>query len=193
MMKRREMLVLPLAVLAGCAQVSKVSSGTVTVRDKLVVDVAEPWNQFESGLNPMASSWTNEGLFVDTLQFYVGIKDGGLIAPTPSEPKGLAPLAFKSAMKPAEVATLFQNLWARDGSTFSLDRIEPHTWLGGEGFRVEFSVVRRTDDVRLLGVAWGAVRNGELFVISYSAPQLTFFARYRPRAEAIAKSARLKV
>jgi hypothetical protein len=96
-------------------------------------------------------------------------------------------------MQPAEVATLFQNLWARDGSTFTIDRIEPHTWLGGDGFRVEFSAVRRTDDVRMLGVAWGAVRNGELFVISYSAPRLTFFARYRPRAEAIAKSARLKV
>jgi hypothetical protein len=187
------MLALPLALLASCAQVSKVSSGTVTVRDKLVVDVADPWNQFESGLNPMAASWTNEGLFVDTLQFYVGIKDGGLIAPTPSEPKGVAPLVFKSAMTPAEVATLFQNLWARDGSTFSLDRIEPHGWLGGDGFRVEFSVVRMTDDVRLLGIAWGAVRNGELYIISYSAPRLNFYARYRPRAEAIARSARLKV
>jgi hypothetical protein len=114
------------------------------------------------------------------------------IAPTPSEPKGLAPLAFKSAMTPAEVATLFQNLRARDGSTFSLDRIEPHGWPGGDGFRVEYSVARRTDDLRLQGVAWGVVRNGELFISSYSAPRLTYFARYRPRAEAIAKSARLK-
>ena len=192
-MNRCRWLVLSLAVLAGCAQVSKVNTGAVVVRDRMLVDVAEPWNQFERGLNPMAASWANEGLFVDTLQFYVGIKDGGLIAPTPSEPKGVAPLVFKSTMQPAEVATLFQNLWARDGSTFTIDRIEPNNWLGGDGFRVEFSAVRSTDDVRMLGVAWGAVRNGELFIISYSAPRLTFFARYRPRAEAIAKSARLKV
>jgi hypothetical protein len=193
MMNRRGMLAVPLALLAtGCAQVTKVSTGAVTVRERLLVDVAEPWNQFERGLNPMAASWTNEGLFVDTLQFFVGIKDGGLIAPTPSEPKGVAPLVFKSSMKPAEVATLFQNLWARDGSTFSVDRIEPHNWLGGEGFRVEFSVVRRADEVKLLGVAWGAIRGGELFIISFTAPRLHFFDRYRPRAEAVARSARLK-
>jgi hypothetical protein len=191
-MNRRGWLGLSLALLAGCAQVSKIDSGAVVVRERLVVDLAEPWNQFERGLNPMAASWTHEGLFVDTLQFYVGIKDGGLIAPTPSEPKGVAPLAFKASMQPAEVAALFQNLWARDGSAFAVDRIEPHGWLGGDGFRVDYSVVRRADDVRLLGVAWGAVRNGELFVISYTAPKLTFFARFRPQAEAIAKSARLK-
>ena len=45
----------------------------------------------------------------------------------------------------------------------------------------------------LLGVlGWGAVRNGELFVITYTAPRLAFFQRHLASAEAIVKSARLR-
>jgi hypothetical protein len=192
-MNRRLLLGCTLALLvAGCAQVTKVSTGTVTVRERLIVDVPDTWNQFERGLNPLVSTWTNEGLFVDALQFYVGIKDGELIAPTPSEPKGTAPLIFRSSMQGREVAALVQGWWTRDGSTFTLERIEPQAFLGGPGFRFEYSVLRKIDDVRLKGVAWGAVRNGELFMLNFSAPGLSFFGRYQQRAEAIAKSARLR-
>ena len=197
MMKRRYawpmlMLALVLAGLAGCAQVSQVSTGTVVVKERLLVDVADPWNQFERGALAQTPTWTNEGLFVDALQFYVGIKDGELLAPTPSEPKGTPALTFRASMQASEVAELFQSLWSRGGSSFTLERIEPHPFLGGSGFRFEYSVIRKIDDVRLQGVAWGLVRNGELFVINYSAPRLSFFARYRARVELIAKSARVR-
>lgn len=186
------MLALVLAGLAGCAQVSQVSTGTVVVKERLLVDVADPWNQFERGALAQTPTWTNEGLFVDALQFYVGIKDGELLAPTPSEPKGTPALTFRASMQTSEVAELFQSLWSRGGSSFTLERIEPHPFLGGSGFRFEYSVIRKIDDVRLQGVAWGLVRNGELFVINYSAPRLSFFARYRARVELIAKSARVR-
>lgn len=42
------------------------------------------------------------------------------------------------------------------------------------------------------GMAYGAVRNGELFVIHYSAPRLVFFPRYQPRVEALIRSASVK-
>jgi hypothetical protein len=190
--KRRALFVLAAAGLAGCAQVSKVASGEVLVRERLLVDVPTDWNQFESGAFAKTPTWTIEGLFVDALQFHVGIKDGELIAPTPSEPKGLRDLAFRASMQPAQVVDLFQGLWSRDGSTVSIDRIEPGPFIGSSGFRFEYSIVRKIDDVRLQGVAWAAVRNGELFAISYSAPRLGFFARYRPRVEALARSARVR-
>jgi len=180
-------------LLAGCAApITHVVSGSVTVRERLVVDVATSWNQFENGEFAKRPTWTNEGIFVDALAFYVGLKDGDLLAPTPSEPKGAAPLTFKASMQPAEVVELFQKMWSRDGSTVTLDRIEPGPFLGGDGFRFEYTVVRKLDEVRLQGVAWAAVRNGELHAITYSAPRLAFFARYKPRVEAIAKSARLR-
>jgi hypothetical protein len=180
------------AWLVGCAQVSQVASGTTTVRGRLVVDVADDWNQFERGPNSQATTWTHEGVFVDALQFFVGIKDGELIAPTPPQPPGIKPLAFKAAMQSTEVAELFQSLAARDGSAFTLDKIEATTFLGGPGFRFEYTLVRKFDEVRLRGVAWGAVRQGELFLVNFSAPRLTFFDRFLPKATAIAASARVK-
>ena len=52
--------------------------------------------------------------------------------------------------------------------------------------------MRKVDEVRLRGVAWGAVRNGELFLIHYSAPRLAFYAKHAGAVEAIARSARVK-
>lgn len=179
------------SLLAGCAAVSKVETGQVAVRERMLVQVASPWNRFERGQSDDTPIWTQEGITVDALQFYVGVKDGQLIAPTPREGK-LAPLAFKSSMQAADIVALFQSLQTRDGSTFQLDKLEPVDFVGTRGFRYEFSVVRKLDDVRLRGVAYGAVQRGELYLISYTAPRLAFFNKYAAQVEAIARSASIK-
>lgn len=179
-------------VLAGCAQVTKVASGDTVLRNRLTVTVTTPWNQFERGLGDNTPVWTIDGITVDALQFYVAVKDGELIAPTPSEPKGLTPLAFRAAMQPADIVSLYQGLWTRDGSAFTLEKIEPAEFAGGPGFRFEYQLVRKLDDVRLRGIAWGAVRNGELFLINYAAPRLGFFPRGIGAVEALVKTARVK-
>ncbi len=184
--------IIALLWLAGCAQVSHVASGDITLKERLVVTVDKPWNQFERGMGDNTPTWTQDGITVDTLRFYVGLKDGALIAPTPSEPKGQKPLAFKSTMQASDVVGLFEGLYARGGSTFQLDKVAPVSFAGGPGFRFEFSGIRKEDDVRLRGIGWGTVRNGELFAITYTAPRLAFFDRHLSSAEAIAKSARVR-
>ena len=181
-----------LALAAGCAQVSHVSSGEVVVRDRMTVNVQQPWNQFERGLADGTVTWTQEGITVDALRFYPGLKDGALLAPTPSEPKGQKPLAFKAGMGTQEVIGLFEGLYSRDGSTFTLDKVEPAAFAGQPGFRFEFSSIRKTDEVRLRGIGWGAVRNGEMFAVTYTAPRLAFFERHRASAEAVVASVRLR-
>lgn len=178
--------------LAGCAAVSKVSSGDALVRDRLAVTVDMAWNKFERGLGDNTTVWTVEGITIDALQFYVGVKNGELIAPTPREGKGVLPLAFKSAMQPADIVALYQGLWTRDGSAFTLDKLEPAPFIGENGFRLEYSLTRKVDEVHLRGVAWGAVRNGELFLINYSAPRLGFFGRHIAQVEKLAASAQVR-
>ena len=184
-------VVLAALVLSGCANVAKVETGETLVKNRLAVQVDTPWNRFERGLADNTTTWTVEGITVDALQFYVGVRDRELIAPTPSGGK-VEPLAFRSAMQPAEVVALFQSLFTRDGSSFTLDKLEAAEFIGTAGFRFEYSLVRKLDDVRLRGVAYGAVRNGELFLINYSAPRLAFFAKHRGRVETLAKSAKVK-
>lgn len=178
--------------LAGCAQVSHVATGDVTLKNRLVVTVDKPWNQFERGLDDTTPTWTQDGITVDALRFYVGLKEGDLLAPTPSGDKAIKPLAFRSSMQTADLVSLFEALYARDGSTFTLSQVGPHAFAGGDGFRFEFVSIRKNDEVRLSGVGWGTVRAGELFVITYTAPRLSFFARHLPSAEAVAKSARIR-
>jgi hypothetical protein len=182
------------ALLAGCTHVTPVAQGEVLLKNRLLVRVDVPWNQFERTVSQEGGSatWTHEGLTVDALQFYVAVKDGELIAPTPGEPKGVKPLAFRASMATQDVVDLLQALWSRDGSAVTIERVAPQPFLGGEGFRIDYTRVRKVDEVRLQGVVWGAVRDGELHLIHYSAPRLAFFARYLPRAEALAASARLR-
>ena len=167
-------------------------SGEALVGNRLVVQVVEPWNQFERGLADNTPTWTHEGITVDALQFYVGVKDGELLAPTPSGRKDVEPLTFRAAMQPADVMALLQSLLTRDGSSFSLDRLEATEFVGTRGFRIEYSMVRKLDEVRLRGVAFGAVRNGELFLINYSAPRLAFYPKHAAGVEALARSAKVK-
>ena len=180
------------AILCGCAAVSKVDKGEAVIKNRLAVQVVEPWNQFERGMGDNTPTWTHEGITVDALQFYVGLKDGELLAPTPTSRKGIEPLTFRSSMQPADVMALLQSLLTRDGSSFSLDRLEATEFVGTRGFRIEYSMVRKVDDVRLRGVAFGAVRGGELFMINYSAPRLAFYPRHAAGVEALARSARVK-
>jgi hypothetical protein len=178
--------------LAGCATVTKVDTGETVIRERLVVQIETPWNKFERGQADNITTWTVEGITVDALRFYVGIQDGQPIAPTPSGGQSVEPLTFKKSMQPAEIVALYQSLLTRDGSSFTLDRIEATEFVNSNGFRFDYSLVRKVDDVRLRGVAWAAVRNGELFVIHYSAPRLAFFPKHIARVEAIARSARVK-
>jgi len=189
--RRAALLIGAALLLASCAQLSQVATGQVVVRERLVVDVDKVWNQFEYTLNDGTPTWTQQGITVDALKFYVGLKDGALIAPTPSEPKGQVPLAFKAGMQAADIVALFERLYSRGGSTFTLDKVVPMPFVGGNGYRFEFSSIRKADDVRLRGVGWFAVRHGELWAITYTAPRLAFFPAGIAEAEAIARSARV--
>ncbi len=179
-------------LLSGCAAVSKVATGDALVGNRLALKLDTAWNQFERGFGNDTPTWTVEGVTIDALQFYVGIKDGQAIAKLPDEAKSQKPLNFKASMQPADVVALYQAMLTRDGSSFQLDKLEPTEFLGAKGFRFEYSLNRKIDDVPMRGLAYGAVRNGELFVIHYSAPRLVFFPRYQARVETLARGAQLK-
>lgn len=179
-------------LLAACATpVSRVEVGEVMIGKRLAVKVDAAWNQFGGGLTAGIPTWTMEGITIDALRFYTDIKDGQTFGPS-NPPKGRQPLIFKATMQPADIVAMFQSLQTQDGSSFQLDKLEPAEFLGGQGFRFEYSSVRKIDEVPLRGVAYGRVRDGELFLVSYSAPRLVFFPRYQPRVESLIKSVSLR-
>ena len=182
-----------LVFLSGCVSVAKIESGDNTVGERLTVHLTGAWNHINApGLGP-AQVWTMEGLPVDQLLVYSGLKDGEAVH---AQYRGPGPekkaFEFRSKMEPGEIAALFEGMLSRDGSTYKLVKLEPATFGGTRGFRFEYALTRKVDNVQLSGVGYGSVNRGELFALVYMAPRLAFFARHAPTVEAIAKSARIR-
>jgi hypothetical protein len=186
----KKYLLVPFAFwLAGCVPppVVKMDSGERPVGERLTVTLDGSWNSIR--VQGPVQHWTQEGLPIDDLQIYSGIKDGEAIHAVSGSAK---PFVFHSAMRPDEIVSLFEGMLTRDGSTFQLTKSEPATFAGVKGYHFEFKIVRKVDSVELAGLAYGAVSNGELFSVVYMAPRMTFFARYQGRVENIVRDARIK-
>ena len=185
-------------VLAGCASVARVDSGDRAVGERLVLHLDGAWNQIDApGIGP-AQVWTMEGLPIDQLLVYSGIKDGEAInasgrsvASNSGSPSRKA-FNFRSTMQPDEIVSLFEGMLTRDGSVFKLTKLEPAKFGGDKGFHFDYSLTRKVDNVELSGVGYGTVDKGQLYAIVYLAPRLTFFPRYKASVERIVRSARLK-
>lgn len=184
-------LALSVVVLAGCAAMAKVDSGDRTVGDRLAVNIEGAWNHLQApGLGP-AQTWTREGLTVDQLLLYSGIKNGELVH-APSRSGRGKDFAFRAGMMPDEIVAMYEGMLTRDGSSFKLTRLEPSPFGGLKGFRFDFVLTRKLDNVVLSGMGWGVVSKEELFAILYMAPRLVFFSRHAAQVEKIALSAKVR-
>jgi hypothetical protein len=174
--------------LGGCATPATFSPGMVTIQEKLMVD-STGWNRFEEREGAVTEFWTMDGIALDRLRFFVALGEGESLA----KPLGKRPLpAFHAAMSPHEIVELYEAFTTEDASAFTLTRLAPSKFLGAEGFRFEFELTRRLDHLTLRGLGYGAVVNGRLYLIIYSAPGLYYFERHLPAAEAAVASARLR-
>jgi hypothetical protein len=178
-------------LLASCASVKKVESGSRTVGERMTVVLDGEWNHLDfPGLRP-AQVWTMEGLAVDEFLIYSGIKDGERMHP-PGGGSGKKDFVFRSGMQNEEAVALLEGVLSRDDATFKLLRLAPYTFGGKKGFRFEYERIRKVDNVQLRGVGFGALDKGELFALVYHAPRLTFFPRHLPRVEAIAQTVTIR-
>lgn len=182
---------LVLALAAACATVEKVETGERAVGERMLVTLEGPWNRVSvPGMGP-AQVWTMEGLPIDQLLVYSGIKNEEKVHAGGGGAGGKN-FVFRSSMQPDEIVAMFEGMLTRDGSQFRLARLEPASFGGEKGFRFEYSIVRRIDNAQLSGVGYALVSKGELFALLYHAPRLAFFPRHQPRVEQIARSARVK-
>ena len=185
----RLLLILLVLFLAGCGTVRKMESGSHTIGERLAVSIDGSWNHLDfPGIKP-AQVWTMEGIAVDELLIYSGIKDGQMMHAEGATGGKQQNFVFRSTMQTEAIVAMLEGVMSRDNSVFKLTRLEPYRFGGRQGFRFEYERIRKVDNVQLLGVGFGAVDRGELFALIYHAPRLTFFPRHRAQVEAIAKAA----
>lgn len=188
---RYSLHVAAMLLLGACALMPKIDAGPVTVKGAMTVTSDGGWNSvYVIGAAP-GESWTSDGLPLDVMTFYVGIKDGEALSGT-TRGETRKPPAFRSSMLPNEIVEFYEASVTRDGSTFKLERLAPAQFAGAPGFRFEFSSTRKSDDVGLRGFGHGAVIKERLYLITFRAPRIHYYSKHLPRAEAVAKSALLK-
>lgn len=181
-------------LLAGCAGPIVKVEGDQMVNSKMALKLNEAWNRLNYPGQPY-EVWTQEGASIDQLRFWAGVPAGKEIATLPRTPVGQKELrapTFTGAMAADELVSLFEIVYAADGSQVKVTKVEPGTFAGVSAVRFEFLVTMKKTDLLVRGVGWAAVRNNELYAATYTAPELAFFRRLAPKAEAIVKTAAIK-
>lgn len=191
MRSRNLVLFAAVLLLSSCFAMVRMGPGTVTVKELLTVNSDGGWNRLDLPGSGPGEVWTSDGLTLDLLTFYVGIKEGEPLAPAPLGSKRKPPV-FRADMLPNEIVELYESTATQDGSTFTLERLVPVAFGGAQGFRCEFSMTRKRDDLSLRGLAHGAVVKGRLYLITFRAPRIHYFTKHLPRVEATVRSALIK-
>ncbi|HAY29150.1 MAG TPA: hypothetical protein DIT03_11685, partial [Candidatus Accumulibacter sp.] len=135
--------------------------------------------------------WTLDGLPLDRLVFYVGIADGEALADLPQRKDRQVP-KYRTTMQAHEIVEMYEVFATHDGSSFQRQKLAPAAFAGGEGFRFEFSRVRKSDELEMRGVGYAAVRGGKLYLLIFEAPRSHYYARHIGRFEALVQSARIR-
>lgn len=186
-------LLASLVLLAACAKPATwvgVTPGEMVVCERLAVRIDGAWSRLEGTQQPKHDVWTSEGMPLDQLHFYAGLAEGEAFVVVKDRPADKPIPRFRKDMQAQDVVEMYEAFASRDGSVFKLEKLAPARFADESGFRFEFSRVRKADEVRTRGVAYGAIHRGELFLMVYEAPRIHYFAKHLPQVEAIAQSAR---
>lgn len=189
----KKLLAFLLAVLlAGCATVVKVE-GEQTVNNKLALKLPGAWNRITVHQQPY-ELWTQDGVSLDQLRFWAGVTPGQALMkaqPVPAGQKAPRVPTFEANMGPDQLVAMFETMYSADGSQVRITRVEPGTFAGEKGLHFEFTVIKKVTDLQLKGTGWIVVRKGELYAATFTAPELAFYKRLAPKAEAVVASARI--
>jgi hypothetical protein len=191
---KRWMVVLGALLLAGCAQPTwvAVAPGETVVQERFSVRADASWSRLDGLNEPKHEVWTSDGIPLDQLHFHTGITAGESLVVIKDRPADKPIPRFRSDMQAQDVTELYESFATRDGSVFKLEKLAPARFAGEDGFRFEFSRVRKGDNVRMRGLGYGAIHRGELFLMVFEAPRIHYFAKHLEQVEAIAASIRIR-
>ncbi|WP_257305400.1 hypothetical protein [Geothrix campi] len=194
-MNPKVLLLTLLVVLVGCTKPATwvgLAPGEVVVHERLAVRIDGAWSRLDGLQEPKHDVWTSDGTPLDQLHFHTGIAEGESLVVVKDRPADKPIPRFRKDMQAQDVVELYESFASRDGSVFKLEKLAPARFADEDGFRFEFSRVRKSDEVRMRGVGYGAIHHGELFLMVFEAPRIHYFAKHLPRVEAIAQSAHLR-
>lgn len=174
----------PLVYVTGAPAIQTLSGGFSVKADA-------GWNRLEGKARPEHEwIWTVNGVPLDHVRFFIGIDAGAPLHPSGSK-TGKREAVFEARMEPEDIVELFSAFVSADGGNFQLDKLAPCPFAGGDGFRFDFTRIRKGDEVTVKGTGYGRVANGKLYLMVFQAARIHYYAAVFPKVEALAASARI--
>jgi hypothetical protein len=143
----------------------------------LQVTPSQPWNRLGGRIGRNAESWTLDGLSLNDMTFYGGIADNMTLFREVN--KKDAPLPrFSATMLIPDVVQLFEGSYrvANGTSLMTIDTVEPAKFAGNSGFRFTYNFTVQNEEVKRNGEARGAIVGGKLYMITFEAPVIHYYA-----------------
>lgn len=164
----------------------------VTIADSpLTVTPGRDWNRLDGNIGKRTESWTLDGGQLNDLTFYAGIEPGKPLVRERSKKREPLP-KFSASTLLVELPELFESTYraAKQIADFRITDVQPARFLGQEGVVFAYEYVDG-DELTRLGEAHAAIVGGRLYMISFDAPRLHYFARNIDDFRRIVQSARM--
>ena len=162
--------------------------------DEMLVTAVGDWNRSTQSDLKRNESWTQHGTGLDDLSVYGGIAKGKPLLRQRDKKKDPLP-KFDPAMLPTDIAEWFENSAriALNSAVFDVGAVRPATLAGAHGIEMDFTYATEGDNLERQGIARAAVIDSKLYLISFDAPKIHYYAAGWPTARAIMDSARVVV
>jgi hypothetical protein len=136
------------------------------------------WNRLSLRGGKYVEVWTIDGDDLNKATFYGEVPVGKTIFREADKKNAPLPRVTPN-MLITDIPTLLESSYRiqLDTSQMSIDEQEPTTVGGHKGIRFTYTFVRQDDEVRRKGEAVGAFVNGALYLVTYEAPAIHFFAK----------------
>lgn len=178
-------LAISLLALVGAAMPLKAewkalaSKGDVAVAGKLML--ATPlagWNSSTAQPSERSERWTRDGLALNELTFFAGVRDGEALYFKPFLADKDLP-KFRSDMLPTELVELFENSNRAilGSSVFTIGKVEPSMLGKYDAVRFAYSYAAQDEGLTRRGEAVAAIVEGRLYLVNFVAPAIHYFDR----------------
>lgn len=151
------------------------------------------WNRLQQSEGKYQEVWTIDGHKLNRLAFYGGVPAGKPLVKERDKKRDPLPKVTESMLLP-DVPNLLERTYRTqyDIPIFNVGKQEPATLGGKEGIRFEYTYVDPGDEVERRGEAYAAIEGGKLYLVTFEAPALHYFARDAAEVRSIVKSVSLR-
>jgi hypothetical protein len=136
------------------------------------------WNRSTMRPSNRGERWTRDGLALNELTFFAGVRDGEALYFMPAASDKALP-KFRANMLPTEIVELFENSnrMILGSSVFSIGKVEPSSLGMHQGVRFTYSYAAQDEGLTREGEAVAAIVEGRLYLVNFVAPAIHYFGR----------------